>query len=94
MGNTAQTIIYDCNSKYVGQVSNNLPHGKGILNIHKNSSASNGKLLYNNENFTIIESEFQNGTLKKCIINLKNGLKYEGAINEKNNLDGEGKLTD
>lgn len=54
MGNSTETILYDCGSKYTGQIVDNIPHGNGTLFIHKKSPALNSKLLLNEEDVSIV----------------------------------------
>lgn len=49
MGNSSETILYDCGSKYIGEVSNKIPHGKGVVWVKKSSPSFNNKLAVNND---------------------------------------------
>lgn len=93
MGNSNETIQYDCGSKYIGQVLNNLPHGKGLLYVNKKSSCFNPKINTDKNDFTVIEGEFENGDIKKVSLTFKNGFKFEGTLPDKNSIQS-GKLID
>lgn len=55
MGNSNENILYDCGSKYVGEVLNNMPHGKGILYVCKKSTFFNPKINIDGSDCNVIE---------------------------------------
>lgn len=86
MGNNNENILYDCGSKYVGEVLNNMPHGKGILYVCKKSTFFNPKINIDGSDCNVIEGQFDNGSIKKVSLTLKNGFKFSGTLPDKNSI--------